>query len=149
VDLRLRSRSGRFAFYGTLGWTAEVCFTGLADIVRSRDVCLRAHTTLWSFPIYGLLAPLHEPLHDRLRERAPAPLRAAMYGAGILGVEYVSGRILRRLLGEAPWDYSYARYHVDGLIRPDWFPLWAAAGLALERLEDRLRAPATSAGRPS
>jgi uncharacterized membrane protein len=133
------SRARRFALYGALGWCAEICFTGLADLVRARDTRLQAHTTLWSFPIYGLLQPLYEPLHDRLRGRVRAPLRGCVYATGILAVEYASGRALRRVLGEAPWDYSYARHNVDGLIRPDWFPLWALAGLALEHLDDRLR----------
>jgi hypothetical protein len=142
----IASRRGRFAAYGVLGCAAELAFTGLADTARSRDLRLRAHTTLWSLPIYGLLQPLYEPLHDGLRTRARWPARGAAYAAGILAVEYVSGRVLRRLLGRAPWDYSYARYHVDGLIRLDWFPLWGAAGLALERLDDRLRgAPAATA----
>ena len=131
-------RTRRFAVYGLLGVAAEVVFTGVADVRRSRDARLHAHTTLWSFPIYGLLQPLYEPLHDALRGRAPAPARGLAYGAGILAVEYATGRALRHLLGRAPWDYSYARWNVDGLARPDWLPLWGAAGLALERVHDRL-----------
>lgn len=100
------SRGRRFAVYGLLGVAAEVAFTGLADVRRSGDLRLRAHTTLWSLPIYGLLQPLYEPLHDTLRGRAPAPVRGLAYGIGILAVEYASGRTLRRLLGQAPWDYT-------------------------------------------
>jgi hypothetical protein len=90
-------------------------------------------------PIYALIVPLYEPLHDTLRDR-PLPQRAAVYGAGTLAVEYTTGALLRRSRGEAPWDYTYARLHVNGLIRPDYFFLWAAAGIALERLHDRLTA---------
>ena len=131
------SRARRFVAYGALGVAAEVAFTGLADVFRSRDLRLRGHTTLWSLPIYGLAQPLYEPLHNALRPR-PAAVRGLAYGAGILAVEYSTGRALRRLLGQAPWDYSYARGNVHGLIRPDWLPLWGAAGLALERVHDRL-----------
>ena len=90
-------------------------------------------------PIYALIQPLYEPLHDALRERVPAPVRAATYGVGIMTVEYASGRVLRAARGEAPWDYSYARRHIDGLVRPDYFPMWALEGLALESLHDALR----------
>jgi len=90
------------------------------------------------FPIYGLLQPLYEPLHDAMRERVPAPARAAVYGVLIMVVEYGTGRAIRRLVGEAPWDYTTARRHIDGLVRLDYFPLWALAGLALERVHDRL-----------
>lgn len=89
-------------------------------------------------PVYGLAQPLFEPFHDAARGRLPAPVRAAAYGVGFLAVEYATGRALRRALGAAPWDYSGARGNVDGLIRLDYFLVWAAAGLALERVHDRL-----------
>ena len=132
-------RRRRAAVYGLLGVLGEVVFTGIADVRRSRDLRLRAHRTLWSFPLYALAQPLFEPAHDRLRARPPA-VRAAAYGVGFLGVEYASGLLLRRALGAAPWDYGYARRNVGGLIRPDWLPLWAGVGLALERVHDRLTA---------
>jgi hypothetical protein len=89
-------------------------------------------------PLYALIQPLYEPAHDVLRTRA-IPMRASAYGAGFLAVEYASGRLFRRVLGQAPWDYSHARLQLHGLTRLDYFPLWALAGLALERLHDRLR----------
>ncbi|HWC32067.1 MAG TPA: hypothetical protein VG709_02965 [Actinomycetota bacterium] len=133
------SRGGRFAAYGALGWCLEITFTSLHDYVRYRDPSLPARSSLWMFPIYGLLAYLYEPLHDRLRE-APWPVRGAAYGAGIMAIEYASGRALRALVGKAPWDYTYAKRHIDGLVRPDYFPYWAAVGLAMERVHDRLTA---------
>jgi len=132
------SRLGRFAAYGLIGWCTEVVATGVHDYFRHRDPRLPSRTSLWMFPIYGLLQPLYEPLHDSLRERAPAPARAAVYGVGFFAVEYATGWALRRALGDAPWDYSYARRHLNGLVRPDYFPGWAAMGLAMEAVHDRL-----------
>lgn len=134
----IRSGIGRFAAYGLMGWCAETLFTGIHDFVRTRDPRLPTRTSLWMFPIYGLSQPLYEPLHDAMRGRVPAPLRAVAYGLGFLAVEYTTGRVLRAALGDAPWDYSYAKRHVHGLIRPDYFPIWAAAGLGLERVHDVL-----------
>jgi hypothetical protein len=88
-------------------------------------------------PIYALIQPLFERAHDQLRDR-PLLMRAGTYGIGFLAVEYGAGALLRELRGRAPWDYSDAPRHVNGLIRPDYFVLWAAAGLALELLHDRL-----------
>jgi hypothetical protein len=88
-------------------------------------------------PVYGLAELLFEPAHDRLRQR-PLALRAALYGAGILGVEYASGRLLRRLVGHVPWNYDRSRLSFDGLVRIDYLPLWAAFGLGLELLHDLL-----------
>lgn len=128
----------RFVVYGALGWCTEVVFTGLADLARRRDLRLPARTSLWMFPVYGLARPLFEPAHDLMRDRVPAPVRAGVYAAGFLAVEYAAGRALRALVGRVPWDYSRARLNVGGLTRLDYAPLWAAAGLALERVHDRL-----------
>jgi hypothetical protein len=91
----------------------------------------------WMFPVYALARPLFEPFHERLRGR-PFAMRAAAYAVGITAVEYASGRVLRQLNGSAPWDYSHARVHLDGLVRADYLPAWAAFGLGLERLHDAL-----------
>lgn len=127
----------RLPVYAGAGFAFEVAFSALHDFVRGRRVRLR--TSPWMLPVYALLLPLFEPVHDGLRGR-PLPLRASVYGAGFLAVEYGSGLVFRRMLGEAPWDYTYAKRHVNGLIRPDYFFLWALAGLLCERLHDELTA---------
>lgn len=134
----MRSRLGRFVVYGALGLATELVFTGLKDLVRARGRRFQGHTSPWMFPVYGLAQPLFEPAHDAMRGRVPAPLRALAYAAGFTAVEYASGRVLRASLGRAPWDYSHARWNLDGLIRADYAPLWALAGLGLERVHDAL-----------
>ncbi len=142
-------RLKRAAAYAVVGFAAESAFNGALARFRGERV-LRLRTSPWMLPVYALVQPLFEPAHERLRGR-PWPVRAAAYGAGFIGVEYASGRALRRLRGEAPWDYSHARFQVHGLTRFDYVPLWALAGLGLERLHDRLRrsAPPRAAPRPS
>ena len=71
-----------------------------------------------------------------MRDRVPLCARALVYGSGFQAAEFISERVLRRLLGRAPWDYSNARWQLDGLTRFDYFPLWASAGLITERLHD-------------
>lgn len=129
------SAGARLLIYAASGFAFEVAFSALHDLVRGRRVRLR--TSPWMLTVYALLLPLYEPVHDRLR-RSPLPARATVYGLGFLAVEYASGATFRRLLGRAPWDYTYAKRHVDGLIRPDYFFLWALAGLLAERLHDEL-----------
>ncbi len=89
------------------------------------------------FPVYGLAQLAFEPVHDALRAQ-PTGLRASAYGAGFTAVEFAAGRGFRTLRGTAPWDYSRARLHLDALVRADYVPLWACAGLAFERLHDAL-----------
>ena len=131
------NRLRRVAIYAAVGFVGEIVFSAAHDAARGKDVRLR--TSPWMLPIYALVLPLYEPLHTAIRGRHVAQ-RAAAYGLGTLAVEYSSGALLRQIRGEAPWDYTYARVHVNGLIRPDYFFLWAAAGLALEPLHDRLSA---------
>ena len=126
----------RTVAYSVVGFATEVAFSALHDVKRRDKVRLR--TSPWMLPIYVLITPLFESLHGRIRHRLPVPQRAAIYGAGFLATEYATGALLRRLLGQAPWDYTYARVHLHGLIRPDYFFFWAGAGLALERLHDEL-----------
>ena len=133
---RRRSLLARALIYSVVGFTYEIAFSALHDAVRGKPV--RFRTSAWMFPIYALIAPLYEPVHDAMRKTVPAPARGAVYGLGFLGVEYTTGAGLRAWRGEAPWDYTYARVHVNGLIRPDYFFLWALAGLMLEPLHDRL-----------
>ena len=121
--------------YTAVGFGVDAGFSTLHDLARKRPV--RWRTSAWMLPVYALLLPLYEPLHDELRDKRMAT-RAASYGAGFLAVEYATGRLFRRLRGDAPWDYSDARFDVHGLIRLDYFFLWAAFGLALERLHDGL-----------
>ena len=128
-------RTTRTAIYSGVGFVTEIGFSALHDLVRKRAP--RFRTSPWMFPIYALIQPLYEPLHDALRDR-PAYQRAITYSAGFLAIEYSTGWLLRQLRGEAPWDYSESRLNVDGLIRLDYSIFWAAAGLALEPLHDSL-----------
>lgn len=130
----------RFVLYGLLGWAIEIVWTALGSTAggAQRGWRLAGTTYLWMFPIYGLLAPLYEPLHDAIRAW-PWPLRALLYGLGFLAVEYAAGWLLRRLTGACPWDYTgRCRRHLHGLIRLDYGPLWALLGLALEPVHDLL-----------
>ncbi len=130
----------RFVLYGLLGWAIEIVWTALSSTVggAQRGWRLAGTPYLWMFPIYGLLAPLYEPLHDAIRAW-PWPLRGLLYGLGFLAVEYVAGWLLRRLTGACPWDYTgRCRWHLHGLIRLDYGLLWALLGLALEPVHDLL-----------
>jgi len=143
VNRRPLTRPERALAYGMLGWATEVAFTAVQGVASgsSRDWRLRGHSYLWMLPIYGLVAFLYEPVHDRVRER-PAWQRAAAYAAGFLACELATGSAIRRAVGLVPWDYTgRTRFAVGrGAMRLDYAPLWAVAGLLLERVDDSLRA---------
>ncbi len=89
------------------------------------------HTSLWMFPSYGLAACIY-PLNRVLRH-FPVWLRGALYSGGILSVEYASGMILKHF-SCCPWNYEGAKYNINGVIRLDYAPFWAAAGLIFEKI---------------
>ena len=62
-----------------------------------------------------------------------------MYAAACFGIEYASGAALRKAVGECPWDYSEYKANVNGLIRLDYLPAWAACGYALEHVTPLLK----------
>ena len=119
----------RVIAFGALGCAAEYAFTIAA---RRPKV-----PSPWMLPIYGLAAPLFPPVRRALRAR-PAVVRGALYAGSLIVAEYVTGRILRELVGGPPWRYS-SRFAIDGVARIDYFPLWMLYGLVLERLDDALR----------
>ena len=125
----------RLLTYTVVGFACEVAISAVHDIWRKKPV--RFRTSPWMLPVYSLLLPLYEPVHDAVRDRSWVT-RASVYGVGFLGIEYASGLAFRRTLGEAPWDYSDATLNLHGLIRADYFFQWAAMGLALEPLHDKL-----------
>jgi hypothetical protein len=136
------ARWERAVAYGMLGWAVEVAFTALQGVVdgSTRDWRLRGHSYVWMLPIYGLVAFLYEPLHDRLRGRSRWE-RGAAYAAGFMACELATGSAIRRAVGLVPWDYTdSSRFALaKGAVRLDYAPLWALAGLLAEPLDDRLR----------
>ena len=130
--------AARAMTYGIVGCAMESAFTSVRLSRGSGRLRRSGPATPWMLPIYALAMPLFEPLHDRVRDR-PAWARAIAYAAGIMAVEGGTGWLLRRRTGRCPWDYSgRTRWHVSGLVRLDYGPLWALAGLGAERLHDAM-----------
>lgn len=129
----------RFWIYGLLGWCFEIVWTAVTEKVTRRqlDWKLTGHTYLWMLPIYGLLAPLGEPVHNFLRPHIWV-LRGLMYLLGIWLIEFITGWLLRRLTGKCPWDYSHFRGNIKGIITPQYAPVWFLFGLGFERVHDAL-----------
>ncbi len=124
----------RFVIYGLLGWCIEVFWTGFGALIRG-DVKLTGQTYIWMFLIYGL-AILLEPIHNHIRNW-PTIMRGGIYTVLIFTIEYITGWLLKLVLGICPWHYDTI-YAVNGFIRLDYAPAWFVAGLLFEIVHDRL-----------
>lgn len=125
----------RFFVYGFVGWIAETIFTGFSSFLKG-DLTMPARTYIWMFPIYGLMILL-EPVHDNIRN-TPVLIRGGVYTIIIFSIEYITGGILRELIGSCPWDYGSGLYSIDGIITLRFIPVWFVGGLIFEKLHDYL-----------
>ena len=110
-----------------------------ADISSMR---LMGRTSLLMFPIYGLgvfLGPICRRLDQWLGDEGVLRSRDRFWRHGIndmvliFTTEYLAGSFLRGA-GICPWDYSGTPYHVQGVIRLDYAPVWFATGLIFEKI---------------
>ncbi|MDE7321922.1 MAG: putative ABC transporter permease [Lachnospiraceae bacterium] len=115
---------------GTIGWCMEITFTAFGAL-RRRELPLMGQTSLWMFPIYGSAA-FFRPVFACLR-RYSLFFRGTVYALSIFGAEYVSGHLLEKH-DLCPWNYNRHHWHINGLIRLDYFPFWFLAGILFEKL---------------
>lgn len=115
---------------GMCGWCIEILWTGLHSLLNN-DPKLTGTSSLHMFPIYGMAAVI-APL-SRLLKHFKKITRGLIYMFGIFAVEYTSGTFLQKL-GWCPWDYSSCPFHINGVIRLDYAPLWFMTGLLFEKI---------------
>lgn len=119
-----------FLICGSLGWCLEIFWTGFHALLAGQ-LTMMGKTSLLMFPIYGCAAVI-APVYQKIC-RFPALLRGCLYTAGIFFTEFSTGTILKHL-GICPWDYSGTPFHVKGVIRLDYAPVWFVAGLFFEKI---------------
>lgn len=119
-----------FIHCGILGWCLEILFTS-AEAFRRRQFTLKGSTSLYMFPIYGMAAFLAPVC--RLLKGKPLLFRGLTYAGLIFTGEYITGTLLSRK-SLCPWDYGRSKWHINRLIRLDYIPFWALAGLLFEKL---------------
>ena len=133
----------RFVMFGVWGLAFEVCGTGIPRWWEHAEPVMRGHSSIWMFPIYGMLAFLVVPLSEPLKKRhVPYVLRAAVYMLGFFAIEYASGMLYLAVglnkqggnMYEAVWDYSGATYNLHGQIQAAFIPVWYVTGLIVEPL---------------
>lgn len=108
----------------------EIFWTGMGSFLN-KDYTLRSTTSIWMFFIYGMVVML-EPAYLIMQDWSIV-FRGVVYMLCIFAGEYITGGFLKRA-ELCPWDYTNARYNIQGIIRLDYAPAWFAAGLVFERV---------------
>lgn len=119
-----------FLLCGSLGWCLEIFWTGFHALLAGQ-MTMMGKTSLLMFPIYGCAAVI-APLYKKISS-FPTVIRGILYTAGIFFTEFSTGSILRHF-GICPWDYSGTPFHIQGVIRLDYAPVWFVAGLFFEKI---------------
>ena len=119
-----------FILCGLTGWCIEVAFTS-AGAALNKDRKLTGKSSAWMFPIYGMAAGIGV-IAPKI-SHWPAVARSLFYASAIMTGEYLSGSLLKKY-DLCPWDYSDAKYNVNGIVRLDFLPFWMVAGLVYEKL---------------
>lgn len=119
-----------FIICGIFGWCIEILWTAFEKF-RRRDMKLIGNTSIWMFPIYGL-ASLFSPIFHLIKH-ANFLIRGFVYMLSIFTAEYATGYLLNRH-DMCPWNYSKAKFNINGLIRLDYAPLWFCTGLIFEKI---------------
>ena len=121
--------------FGAAGITMEVGFTALTNYLRNRDAKLPGHSYVWMFPIYASTPYILNKLYPRL-SHLPVAKRLSVYVPLLLAIEYASGAVLRKTIGECPWEKGYleSKWGIHGLTRVDYAPAWGVACHVFEQL---------------
>lgn len=119
-----------FLLCGSLGWCLEIFWTGFHALLAGHFTMM-GKTSLLMFPIYGCAAAI-APVYRKISD-VPAVFRGCLYAAGIFAAEFSTGSILKHF-GICPWDYTGTPFHVKGVIRLDYAPVWFVTGLLFEKI---------------
>lgn len=130
-----------FIIFAFAGVGFELFWTSLLDSLKTKNPRLKGKSTFWMFPVYGSI--LFIVLFVRwLYPDYPWWVKGLVYMVMILAWEYISGYVLKKLVGVAPWDYSTnktyddmgrkKRFHLHGLICAEYAVIWFFGGLVAE-----------------
>jgi uncharacterized membrane protein len=121
----------QFMLFGAAGLIAEITFTSIKRLFTDRAYELKGETSLWMFPIYGLIAFIFPLISFRIGF-LPWFVRGLIYMVVFYIIEYAAGTILRKMK-VCPWNYP-PKYSLNGLICFLYAPFWFAAGLGVEKI---------------
>jgi uncharacterized membrane protein len=120
-----------------VGVTMEIFWTSILDAIKNKDPKLTGTSYLWMFPIYAVV-PFFYVLVLEYFPDTNIFLKGFIYMSLFYILEFVSGYIVKTLVGVSPWDYNgYSiKFHgrkyksnFMGLICLQYAPVWYIYGI--------------------
>ena len=124
-------------FWGMFGFSVEIAFTAIFDLITKKKLNLMGHTSLWMFPIYAFGLSYGFDLVEILIPNNI--VRYLSYPIWVWLVEIIVGYPFLKL-GIRIWDYSYLskKKHWKGIISFVHFPAWIFLGILVEYIKQIL-----------
>ena len=119
------------------GFSIEITFTAIFDLITKKELNLIGHTSLWMFPIFAFGLSYGFDLVERIIQNDL--IRYLSYPIWVWKVAILVGYPFLKL-GIQIWDYSYLSKgkHWKGIISFVHFPVWIILGIAVEYLKQIL-----------
>lgn len=122
------------------GITLEVFWTSISNYRRKKDFRLKGHSYLWMFPVYAIVPFIYMFSLNFLSDYSIF-IRGLFYMFAFYLLEYLSGYLIKKIIGQSPWDYSNRSIKIfgkkfksnfHGLICLEYGPVWYIYGILFE-----------------
>ena len=120
------------------GITLEVFWTSILNAMKNGDHRkLTGISYLWMFPIYATVPLIILFIMNKFGN-LNIFLRAIIYMVSFYAIEYISGYIIKKIMGVSPWNYrgyyikifkKEYKANYKGLICLEYAPVWYLYGI--------------------
>lgn len=137
-DNKVERKIFAMLMFGCIGLTTEIIFTAFKKVIsdfdnnQPVDLSLSGKTYVWMFFIYGMIPIIGDFVYPKIKHWKTIN-RLIFYVVITYLVEFISGGILKLILGKCPWEYTKG-IHVLGIIRLDYFGFWMLFMWILENI---------------
>ena len=124
-------------FWGLFGFSVEIAFTAIFDLITKKELNLIGYTSLWMFPIYGFGLSYGFDLAESIITNDI--VRYLSYPIWVWLIEIIVGYPLLKF-GIRIWNYSYLSKgkHWKGVISFVHFPVWIFLGIVVKYIKEIL-----------
>ncbi|MBT4376509.1 hypothetical protein HOD29_03995 [archaeon] len=120
-----------------VGVSLEVFWTSLFNGIKKKDLRFKGTSYLWMFPIYAIAVFIFLFVTGVFMD-VSIWIRGIVYLILFTLLEFLSGIVIRKLVGKSPWDYTnykikifekIIKSNLKGVICLQYLPVWYIYGI--------------------